>query len=92
MKTKEFLEALPDLVRQQLPSELGEFKVHPRVTSLTKFYYERSSIHYEVWVQKRRGIIELGLHFEGAPETNCRYLELLQSRSEQIEETLGKIG
>jgi hypothetical protein len=62
MKTKEFLETLPNLVRQQLPPQLREFQVNPRVTSLTKFYYDRASVRYEVWIQKRRGVVELGLH------------------------------
>ena len=90
MKTKEFLETLPELVRQQLPPELSDFQVHPRVTSLTKFYYERSSAHYEVWIQRRRGIVELGLHFEGDPESNFRQLEVLQSQSEEIRTSLGE--
>ncbi len=89
MKTKEFLETLPDLLRQQLPPELAGFQVHPRVTSLTKFYYGTASTHYEAWIQKRKGIIELGLHFEGEPESNFRHLELLQSRSPEIHESLG---
>ena len=38
---------------------------------------------------KRKGIIELGLHFEGEPESNFRHLELLQSLSPQIHEALG---
>ena len=90
MKTKEFLETLPDLVRQQLPPELSGFQVHPRVTSLTKFYYERSSVHYEVWIQKRKGIVELGLHFEGDPENNFNQVELLRSQSDQIRASLGE--
>ncbi len=90
MKTKEFLETLTELVRQQLPPELSQFQVHPRVTSLTKFYYGRPSVHYEVWIQKRQGIIELGLHFEGDPESNFRYLELLQSREPSIRPSLGE--
>ena len=89
MKTKEFLETLPDLVRQQLPPELREFQVHPRVASLTKFHYGRPSAHYEVWIQRRSGIVELGLHFEGEPESNFRCLELLQSLSREIRASLG---
>ena len=89
MKTKEFLETLPDLLRQQLPPELAGFQVHPRVTSLTKFYYGKASIHYEVWIQKRKGIIELGLHFEGEPESNFRHLELLKSLLPEIHNALG---
>ena len=89
MKTKEFLETLTDLVRQQLPPESHDFQVHPRVSSLTKFYYGRASIHYEVWIQKRRGIVELGLHFEADPENNFRYLEQMMGYSEEMRSSLG---
>ena len=89
MKTKDFLETLPDLVRAQLPPELGEFQVHPRVTRLTKFYYGRATIHYEVAVQKRQQTVEVGLHFEGEPESNFRHLELLQSLAADIRSSLG---
>ena len=91
MKTKDFLETLPDLIRAQLPLELGEFQVRPRVTSLTKFYYGRATIHYEVAVQKRHQTVEVGLHFEGEPESNFRHLELLQSLSEDIRSSLGDV-
>ena len=90
MKTKEFLHSLPDLVRQQLPPELSRFQVHPRVTSLTKLYYARASIHYEAWIQKRRGIVELGLHLEGDPESNFRNLELLMGHWDEIRSSLGE--
>ena len=90
MKTKEFLGTLSDLGRQQLPPELSDFQVHPRVTSLTKLYYGMASIHYEVWIQKGRGIVELGLHFEGDPESNFRHLELLMGRWDEIRCSLGE--
>ena len=90
MKTKEFLETLTDLVRQQLPPELSSFQVHPRVTSLTKLYYDQASVHYEVWIQKRRGIVELGLHFEGDPESNFLHLELLMGYGDEIRSSLGE--
>lgn len=90
MKTKEFLETLPELVRAQLPPELNDFQVHSRVTSLTKFYYGRAAVHYEVAVQKRHHTLEVGLHFEGDAETNFRHLALLQSLSRDIHSSLGK--
>lgn len=89
MKTREFLETLPELVRQQLPPELSGFQVHPRVSSLTKFFYESVSVHYEVHVQRRREIVEVGLHFEGDPDSNYRKLEWLQGHSEEIRSSLG---
>ena len=84
MKTKEFLEVLTDLVRQQLPPELSGFQSLRRVTSLIKLYYGHPSTHYEVWVQKRRKEVEVGLHFESDPESNLCHREMLSQRSESI--------
>ena len=89
MKTKEFLELLPDLLRQQLPPELSDFQIAHRITSLTKFYYNQPSFHYEVWIQKRRKEVELGLHFESDPDSNFEQLELLSSRAKEIHQSLG---
>ena len=90
MKTKEFLETLPELVRQQLPPELADFQVHPRVTSLTKFHYGRASVHYETAIQKRHDTVEVGLHFEGEADSNFRNLEFLSSQSKKINKDLAE--
>ena len=89
MRTKEFLELLPDLLRQQLPEDLADFQVAHRITSLTKFYYNRPSFHYEVWIQKRRKEVELGLHFESDPDSNLEQLDLLREKADQIHGSLG---
>ena len=89
MKTGEFLEALLELARQQLPPELSGFQVTGPTMSLVKLHYGRPTVHYEVWVQKRRGEVELGLHFEGDAESNRRYLELLSEQRDAIRSALG---
>ena len=89
MKTGEFLEALSDLVRQQLSPELRDFQVTASPMSLVKLHYGRPTVHYEVWVQKRRGEVEMGLHFEGDAESNRRHLELLSRRRDAIRSALG---
>ena len=89
MKTKEFLELLPDLLRQQLPPEFADFQIAHRGASLTKMYYDRLAVHYEVHIQKKKKEVELGLHFESDPDTNFQYLELMSQRSEDIKESLG---
>ena len=89
MKTGEFLEALLELVRQQLPPELSGFQVAGPTMSLVKLHYGRPTIHYEVWIQKRRGEVELGLHFEGDAESNRRHLELLSGQRDAIRSALG---
>jgi hypothetical protein len=89
VKTREFLENLPDLVRQQLPPGLSGFNVTGPPTTLIKLYYQTTTVHYEVWIQKRRGQVELGLHFEGVTENNLRHLEFLNRHREEIETSLG---
>ena len=89
MKTKEFLELLPDLLRQQLPPEFADFQIAHRGASLTKMYYGRLAVHYEVHIQKKKKEVELGLHFESDPDTNFQYLELMSQRSQDIKESLG---
>ncbi len=89
VKTREFLETLADLIRQQLPPGLSGFDVTGPSTTLIKLHYQNPTVHYEVWVQKRRGQVELGLHFEGATESNLRHLELLSRHREDIQSSLG---
>ena len=89
MRRKEFLELLPDLIRQQLPKDLADVQVAHRITSLTKFYYNQPSFHYEVWIQKRRKEIELGLHFENGPDNNLAQLDLIREKADQIHGSLG---
>lgn len=89
MKTKEFLELLPDLVRQQVPPELADFQVAHRMTSLTKIYYDHLAVHYEVHIQRTKKEVELGLHFESDPDSNFEYLELMTQRTKDIKKSLG---
>jgi len=89
VKTREFLETLSDLVRQQLPPGLSGFDVTGPSTTLIKLHYQNPTVHYEVWVQKRRGQVEPQLHFEGAAESNLRHLELLSRHRERIQSSLG---
>ena len=89
LKTREFLENLPELVRQQLPPELSEFHaIHPFGT-LTKLHYGLPTVHYEVWIQRRKGLMEVGLHFEGDRQENLNSLELLRERSTDIRKAVG---
>lgn len=56
--------ALPGAVREQVPPHLQKFKSFTRGW-LCQLYYRDSRLHYEVWnMGERRGILEIGLHFE----------------------------
>ena len=89
MRVQEFLRQIPELVRTQLPPDLREFRVAGPVASLIKLHYGNPRIHYEVWIQRRTGRVEIGLHFEDDAETNARYLESLSSRFVEIQSALG---
>ncbi len=89
MRIRDFLSLLPPLVRNELPEDLKGFKTVGPAFSLIKFHYGRPAIHYEVWVQRRTGRVELGLHFEADPETNARYLERLSEYFVEIQAGLG---
>ena len=89
MKPREFLNLLPDLVRQQVPPDLNGFQVIGPTGSLVKLHYQRPTVHYEVWLRRRQNQVELGLHFEGDRDSNQRSLELLSRRAEDIRVSLG---
>ena len=89
MKSREFLEILPEMVRQQLPSELGDFEVVSTMSTLMKIHYGVPTVHYEVWIQRRKKQVEVGLHFEGDRESNSRHLEMLRQRATDIRSALG---
>ena len=84
MKPQEFLSELPDLVRDHLPTELHNFHVAPRETSIAKLYFTNPKIHYEVWIRRKYQYIEIALHFEADRKTNQSFLELLETQRDAI--------
>ena len=90
MKVREFIALLPAQVAAELPTSLRGFRVREQFGSLVKLYYgQRPDIHYEVWVQRRRGQIELGLHFEADAAANDACLALLARGFTVIRRRLG---
>jgi hypothetical protein len=59
--------------------------------TLVKLHYGEPSIHYEVWIQRRRGEVELGMHFESDAVTNRRGLEVLNENLEAIQDVAGAL-
>ena len=57
--------------------------------SLLQVYFDTPAVHYEVWVQRKTGRIETGLHFEGEPEENYRWAAALAPRALEIQSQLG---
>lgn len=89
MKIKDFLGRVYDEARDLLTEEQRDHQWRIR-WSLLQIYFDKPSIHYEVWVQRKARKIELGLHFEGEREESYRWAEALAPRSVEIMAQLGE--
>jgi hypothetical protein len=77
-----------DALPRQLPEPLREH--HWRLRwGLLQVYFDNPTVHYEVWVQRKAGRIEIGLHFEGEQEENYRWAQALAPRALEIQAQLG---
>jgi hypothetical protein len=85
-----FMHALPAATRAELPPELRRFRSSTRAW-LCQLYYRDPRLHYEVWnMGERRGLLELGLHFESRDHAvNARLLEGFSRCMVEIKATLG---
>ena len=64
LTSSQFMVALPEATRAELPPGLRKFRSAHR-SWLCQFYYRDPNLHYEVWnLGQMRGKLELGLHFE----------------------------
>ena len=72
-----------------LPPDLMDLHVIGPVGSLVKLHYGNPRVHYEVWVRRGAGTVEVGLHFEGTAERNSRYLAELNGHHASTVASLG---
>ncbi len=85
MKVREFLEA----VRAQL--EAGG---HDGLTTTLAFSYVQAHfgdrrVHFECWVQRKTGLLELGLHFEGPREFSYGWAAAIGEHMPELVAALG---
>lgn len=88
MRIKDFLLLVQDSLAPRLSKPLRAYEWRQR-WSLLQIYYDKPVVHYEVWVQRKKGLIELGLHFEGEQEESYRWAEALAPRALEIQSQLG---
>jgi hypothetical protein len=83
-----FLTHVHDTLAKRLPKRLRTYQWRSR-SSILQVYFGEPSMHYEVWVQRKTGQIEVGLHFEGEREENYRWAAALSPRALEIQAQLG---
>lgn len=85
-----FLRGLLDMTSAQLPEELGTFQTR-QGGALVKVFAEEPAIHFELWLHRGRGRVELGLHFETRdPDRNRRLLEFMVDELAFLKATLSE--
>ena len=88
VKIRDFLHVVYDALAKQLPKRYRGHDWRVRFGYL-QVYFGDPAVHYEAWVQRRAGRIELGLHFEGEREANYRLAEVLGARALEVQAQLG---
>lgn len=88
MRIHDFLLLVYDALPQRLPEPLRDHEWRLR-WSMLQIYFDNPKIHYEVWVQRKAGRIEVGLHFECEREESYRWAEALASHALEIQAELG---
>ena len=90
MRASDFMRAIPAATRAKLPRKLQAFKTLTRPW-LVQLAYADPLLHYEVaTLGERRGVLEIGLHFESRnPEVNARLLNGFQRHLFEIKAELG---
>lgn len=90
LTSSQFMHALPAATRAHLPPSLRKFRSATR-SWLCQFYYRDPRLHYEVWnLGERRGLIEVGLHFES--QDRARNVALLAGFSRRMVEVKASLG
>ena len=84
LKIREFLGLVHEGMHAHLGPKLGGLEWRQRFGYLQYFRYD-PEIHYEIWVQRKTGRLEIGLHFESADrDRNYHAAELLAARAPEI--------
>jgi hypothetical protein len=85
------MRAIPPAAHTKLPPQWQNFKTHVRPW-LVQLSYADPLLHYEVvTLGERRGVLEIGLHFESRdPAVNARLLDGFLRHLFEIKAQLGK--
>ncbi len=88
LKAREFLFTCEELAFASLPPEFPRPERRVMWTIL-QFFWGDPRAHIELQPQVSRGLVELGLHFEGTVEFNDAWAALVAARSSELAGALG---
>ncbi|HVC30207.1 MAG TPA: hypothetical protein VND24_03400 [Steroidobacteraceae bacterium] len=88
MRSQEFLHSVRDQALALVPESLRQPQARV-VYGMLQLHYGEPRIHYEVWLVRKTGRIEIGLHFEDEREVNHAWASQLAERVFEVQEALG---
>src|SRR3989475_13082900 len=88
MRVAEFMSLVQERTLATLPEELRNCTARIRSVWL-QMHYHSPKVHYEVWLARKTGRIEIGLHFEGPRDFSYRWAELMAPHMPEIQARLG---
>jgi len=88
MRVAEFMSLVQERTLATLPEELRNCTARIRSVWL-QVHYHSPKVHYEVWLTRKTGRIEIGLHFEGVREFSYLWAELIAPHMPEIQARLG---
>ncbi len=88
MRVADFMAIVLERSTSLVPAELRGFNARIRSVWL-QIHYHSPKVHYEVWLARKTGRIEIGLHFEGPREFSYRWAELMAPHMPEIMARLG---
>lgn len=88
LRVHDFLSLVLDRATELLPPALRGFSGRVRSVWL-QLHYWTPKVHYEVWLTRKTGRIEVGLHFEGEREFSYRWAEVMAPHMPEVQARLG---
>jgi hypothetical protein len=88
LRRQDFLTAVVDQLRHELPDELSDFHAKS-MGSLIKIYYGNERVHFEVMTSASRQSMEIGLHFEDGAVSTAAYLAYFDRYIVELKHQLG---
>ncbi len=85
---RDFMSLVLERSTALLPPELRRFNARTRFVWL-QLHYWTPKVHYEVWLTRKTGRIEIGLHFEGERQFSYRWAEVMAARMPEVQARLG---
>ncbi len=89
MRVAEFLSLVNERAMTMLPDGLREGATSRMSSVWLWVHYHSPKVHFEVWLARKTGRIEIGLHFEGPHDFSYRWAELMAPHMPEIQARLG---